>query len=71
MMVIVKKMKWTLEEDIDFSVKNRYKKNYKVVIELPRDILNSPEVCAMLDRTGTTSRKAVGVVGVEWRMRPS
>ena len=51
------------EDDTDFSVKSRHqKKSETVLIELPRDILNSPEVCSMLDRTGTTSRKAVGVV---------
>ena len=50
-------------EDMDFSVKqtNR-KKDDMVLIELPRDLMNSPEVCAMLDRTGTSSRKAIGVV---------
>ena len=51
------------EDETDFTVKSRYqKKSQTVLIELPRDILNSPEVCSMLDRTGTTSRKAVGVV---------
>ena len=38
------------------------KKKDTVLLELPKDIMNSPEVCAMLDRTGTTSRKAIGVV---------
>jgi hypothetical protein len=33
------------------------------LLELPKDIMNSPEVCAMLDRTGTTSsKKAIGIV---------
>ena len=50
------------EKDANFSVKRRRKKNQTVLVELPADIMNSPEVCAMLDRTGTTSRKAVGVV---------
>ena len=31
-------------------------------MELPRDIMNSPTVVAMLDRTGQTSRTAVGLV---------
>ena len=51
------------EDDTDFSVKSRHqKKSETVLIELPRDLMNSPEVVSMLDRTGTTSRKAVGVV---------
>ena len=51
------------QEDKDFTpVQGRYRKKGNVLIELPRDILNSPDVCAMLDRTGTTSRKAAGVV---------
>ena len=33
-----------------------------VLVKLPRDIMNSPDVVSMLDRTGTSSRKAVGVV---------
>ena len=50
-------------EDDDFIVKPRLKKKKDtVLLELPTDIMNSPEVCAMLDRTGTTSRKAIGVV---------
>ena len=50
-------------EDDDFIVKPRNrKKKDTVLLELPTDIMNSPEVCAMLDRTGTTSRKAIGVV---------
>ena len=38
------------------------KKSETVLVELPRDIMNSPDVVSMLDRTGTSSRKAVGVV---------
>ena len=49
--------------DTDFKVPTpRHKKQDSVLIELPRDILNSPDVCSMLDRTVTSSRKAVGVV---------
>ena len=50
------------ENDKDYSHKKRYKKKETVLVELPTDILNSPEVCSMLDRTDTTSRKAVGVI---------
>ena len=51
------------DEDTDFSVTDRNRNKIdKVLVELPKDIMNTPEVCAMLDRTGTTSRKAVGVV---------
>ena len=51
------------EKDSDFKVKEKSKKKSdSVIIELPRDIMNSSEVCAMLDRTATTSRKAVGIV---------
>ena len=50
-------------EDDDFIVKpGNKKKKDTVLLELPKDIMNSPEVCAMLDKTGTTSRKAIGVV---------
>ena len=48
--------------DKDYSINIRNKKKETVLVELPTDILNSPEVCSMLDRTNTTSRKAVGVV---------
>ena len=51
------------ENDKDFLMKSKYKKKEKtVLLELPRDIMNSPDVVSMLDRTGTTRRKAVGVV---------
>ena len=51
------------EKDSDFKVKEKSKKKSDyVIIELPRDIMNNSEVCAMLDRTATTSRKAVGIV---------
>ena len=51
------------EGDKDFFRKDRFKKKTDtVIVELPRDIMNSPDVVSMLDRTGTTSRKAVGVV---------
>ena len=51
------------EVNEDFIYTRRVKKKSDtVVIELPRDILNTPSICAMLDRTGTTSRAAVGVV---------
>ena len=53
------------EEDKDsnynYKQRNKKKEDY-VIIELPRDIMNSPEVCAMSDRTATTSRKAVGIL---------
>ena len=49
--------------DTDFICKDKFKKKTEtVLVELPRDILNSPGVVSMLDRTGTSSRKAVGVV---------
>ena len=49
-------------EDDDFIVKQRNrKKKDTVLFELPKDIMNNQEVCAMLERTGTTSRKAIGV----------
>ena len=51
-----------LEGDEDYCEKTRTKKSSTVLIELPKDIFNSPDVVGMLDRTGTTSRKAVGVV---------
>ena len=54
-----------LEEDFNsnYTTGARHKKKSStVLIELPRDILNSPDVVGMLDRTGTTSRNAVGVV---------
>ena len=51
------------ENDKDFICKKKFKKKTEtVLVELPRDILNSPDVVSMLDRTGTSSRKAVGVV---------
>ena len=52
------------EDDSDYTEKSRrkVKKDNKVLIELPRDLMNSPEMCAMLDRTGTTSRMAIGEV---------
>ena len=50
------------DKDEDYQGNDNKKKKDTIVIELPVDILNSPEVCSMLDRTGTTSRKAVGVV---------
>ena len=51
------------KRDSDFKVKEKPKKKEDtIIIELPKDILNSSEVCAMLDRTATTSRKAVGIV---------
>ena len=50
------------ENDKDYTAKIRYKKKETVLVELPTYILNSPEVCSMLDRINTTSRKAVGVV---------
>ena len=50
------------EEDSDFSVRERRSKGEMVMVELPKDIMNNMEVCAMLDRTGTSSRKAIGVV---------
>ena len=51
------------ENSSNFSANSRHKKKSStVLIELPRDILNNPELVGMLDRTGTTSRKAVGVV---------
>ena len=54
-------------EDDDFIVKPRNKKKKDtVLLELPKDIRNSPEVYAMLDRTDTTSRKAIGVVSFIW-----
>ena len=50
-------------EDKDFAFKARHKKqNDTVLVELPKDIMNNPGVCAMLDRTGTSIREAVGVV---------
>ena len=45
-------------EDDDFIAKQRNMKKGTVLFELPKDIMNSPEVCAMLEKTGTTSRKA-------------
>ena len=51
------------DKDKDFTCKDKFsKKTETVLVELPRDILNSPEVVSMLDRTGTSTRKAVGVV---------
>ena len=51
------------DKDKDFTCKDKFsKKTETVMVELPRDILNSPEVVSMLDRTGTSTRKAVGVV---------
>ena len=51
------------KRDSDFNVKEKPKKKENTItIELPKDILNSSEVCAMLDRTATPSRKAVGIV---------
>ena len=50
-------------DDIEFKIKDKVrKKDEPVIVEFPKDILNSPEVCAMLDRTATTSRNAVGIV---------
>ena len=47
-------------EDEELTVKEKSKKKLDTVtLQLPRDIMNSPEVCSMLDRTGTTTRKAV------------
>ena len=43
-------------------MKGKYKKKETVLVELPRDILNSPNVVAMMDRTGQTTRKVVGLV---------
>ena len=51
--------------DKDYNDKNQCKKYHKkqtVLVELPTDILNSPDLCSMLDRTGTTCNKAIGVV---------
>ena len=50
------------EIDLEYKDHSRKKKEDTVLIELPKDIFNNPEVCSMLDRTATTSRKAVGVV---------
>ena len=47
-----------VEEANEFTVKKQFKnKSSTVLIELPKDILNNPEIVGMLDRTGTTSRK--------------
>ena len=46
----------------NFTCKGKFKKKETVLVELPRDIMNSPTVVAMLDRTGQTSRTAVGLV---------
>ena len=43
-------------------MKGKYKKKETVLVELPKDLFNSPNVVAMLDRTGQTTRKAVGIV---------
>ena len=41
-------------KDFELSVSERKeRKNDKVLIELPKDIINKPEVCAMMDRTAT------------------
>ena len=49
--------------DTDFEYKGKHKKkNESVIVELPADIMNNPELCSMLDRTATSSRKAVGLV---------
>ena len=50
------------ENSSNFSAKSRHKKKSStVLIELPRDILNNPELVGMLDRTGTTSREQLGL----------
>ena len=44
----------------NYVLKKKFKKKTEtVLVELPRDILNSPDVVSMQDRTGTSSRKAV------------
>ena len=49
--------------DKDFVFKARHKKQKEtVLVEFPKDIMNNPKVCAMLDRTGTSIREAVDVV---------
>ena len=50
------------DTDQDFNCNQKTKRPKTVMIELPVDILSSPDVCSMLDRTGTSSRKAVGVI---------
>ena len=44
------------------SSRTKRNKSDTILIELPRDIMNNPEVCTMLDRTGVSSRKAVGII---------
>ena len=44
------------DQDKEYAHKERHKKKDSVLLELPKDIMNSPELCAMLDR------KAVGLV---------
>ena len=49
--------------DEDFVYKGRHEKQKETVhVELPKDIMNNPEICAMLDRTSTSHRDALGVV---------
>ena len=57
-------MESIIEEDggDNFEMKNYKRKSKTVMVELPRDILNNPKVVGMLDRTGTSSRNAIGVV---------
>ena len=57
-------MESIIEEDggDNFEMKKYTRKSKTVLVELPRDILNNPEVVGMLDRTGTSSRNAIGVV---------
>ena len=51
------------DKDFDFETKKKTKKKEDfVLVELPKDIMNNPDVVAMLDRTATTSRHAVGIV---------
>ena len=50
------------DDDFELASGKQFKKKNTVLIELPKDILNSPDVCSMLDRTATTSRIAVGVI---------
>ena len=50
------------KKDVDYSIGGKYKKKENMLVELPKDIFNNPDLLAMLDRTGQTSRQAVGIV---------
>ena len=50
------------KKDVDYSIGGKYKKKESVLVELPKDISNIPDIVAMLDRTGQKSRQAVGIV---------